>query len=350
MHSISRLLVIALLCSVGSAFAVEVQGLYEAEVPVRDKEQATRKVALGRALLSVIVKVSGQRSPDFDPQIGAAVKNPSRFVQQFRYDSTLKQDETGQPLQRLSLWARFDQAEVDTLLRSAGLPVWGRTRPAVLVWLGVEANAGRELVGSEDVSGLADTLYQSADRRGLPLLLPLLDLEDRARLSTSDIWAGFGDNILGASQRYQSETILVGRVYQVLPTVWEARWRLFLKQTPYDFSSQGDTVELALEEGLGEVADLIAERFARQGVAGDQTLVALVISDINTLPDYARALRYLESLDGVSNVSPTEVIPGSVSFQLESRGGAETLTQIIALGRTLGVVESPDQLRYRLLR
>lgn len=350
MRLLNHLLVFSALCCFGSAFAVEVKGLYEAEVPVPDKEQATRKVGLGTALLGVLVKVSGKRSPDLDPQVNAAVRNPSRYVQQFRYDSSFEQDKSGQPVQKLSLWARFDPGEVDSLLRSTGLPVWGRTRPAVLVWLGVEMDAARELVGAEDVSGLAETLYQSADQRGIPLLLPLLDLEDRARLSTSDVWAGFDDSILAASRRYQSETVLVGRVYQVLPTVWEARWRLFLDQAPYDFTSQGDSVALALEEGLGEVADLIARRFARVGAVGDQSLVSLVVSDVNTLPDYARTLRYLESLDGVSSVNPTEVIAGSVSFRLESRGGADALQQVISLGRTLSLVDASDPLRYRLLR
>jgi hypothetical protein len=44
-----------------------------------------------------------------------------------------------------------------------------------------------------------------------------MDLEDRSQLRTSDVWAGFEDNLRRAAQRYRSEGVLLGRVYERLP-------------------------------------------------------------------------------------------------------------------------------------
>jgi hypothetical protein len=166
------------------------------------------------------------------------------------------------------------------------------------------------------------------------------------------VWAGFEDNLQRASERYQSEGVLLGRVYEVAPNYWEARWRLLLEDTRSEWLEQGEGLDAVLLAGVHESADRLASRYG--GFVGTATAsgVAIKVTGIRTLGDYARALEYLDSLDEVSRVDVTRVEDGSVSFRVDARGGRETVRQVIALGRTLAEEGQPDLtegLNYRLL-
>ena len=313
--------------------AVEVKNLYEAEVAVADKDRKLRTEAFGLALLQVAVKVSGSRGATASPVVVAAVASPDRFVQQFRYRNTAPV--TGETSQSpaLNLWVQFDAPAVDALIREAGMPVWGRVRPSVLVLVAIESARGRELLSSDDPQGWAAFIQRAAAARAVPLLLPLMDLEDRSRLRASDVWAGFEDNVLRAAQRYQSEGVLLGRIYEQSPDYWEARWRLLLEDGRDEWLEQGEGLDAVLLAGVEESADLLASRFG--GFAGTTVAsgVQVDVTGIRSLRDYARTLQYLDSLDEVSRVDVTNVKNGSVSFRVDARGGRDTVRQVIEIGR-----------------
>jgi hypothetical protein len=352
----ARLLIPLLaLVSVAPTYAAEeVRNLYEAEVVVADKGAQVRREAFGAALLKVVVKVSGSRDASASPLVVEAMAGPDRYVQQFRYDNVASAPaaEASAENPALELWVQFDARAVDALIREAGLPVWGRVRPSVLVLVAIEAAGTRELLSSDDPQGWAEFIQRAAGERAVPMVLPLMDLEDRGQLRASDVWAGFEDNVQRAAERYQSEGVLLGRVYELAPNYWEARWRLLLEDSRNEWLDQGEGLDVVLLAGVHEIADRLASRFG--GFTGTTTAsgVALEVTGIRTLRDYARTLQYLDSLDEVSRVDVTRVDSDSVSFRVDARGGRETVRQVIALGRTLteeGQSDLTDGLNYRLL-
>jgi len=334
--------------------AAQMERLYEARAAVSGRDAAERERVLGELLLDVVRKVSGQRAPAGNEVIREASGHADDYVQQFRYQSELRTPPgASEPVQSFELWARFDPRAVTRLLGEAGLPVWGRIRPAPLVWLAVESGGARELVGADDVTGLAEVLALNAEQRGLPLILPLLDIEDRARLHVTDVWAGFRDTIREASRRYPTDIVLVGKVFQVLPTLWEGRWQLLVEGAAHEWTTRGDVVELAVEEAVHETADVLASRYARFPSETGPDRVALVVSGVRSVEDYGRALGYLESLELVTRVHVARVEDDRVRFELEARGGDDAVREVVALSRTLAPLDGPgggaDPLRYQLL-
>ncbi len=351
-----RLLIAFLVLVVGAPVfaASEVRNLYEAEVAVANKDRNIRSEAFGLALLQVAVKVSGRRGAAASPVIVAAMESPDRFVQQFRYRNIapVAGGNESPESPTLNLWVQFDAPAVDTLMREAGMPVWGRVRPSVLVLVAIESGGIRELLSSDDSGGWAAFIGRAAAERAVPLILPLMDLEDRSQLRTSDVWAGFEDNLRRAAQRYRSEGVLLGRVYERLPDYWEARWRLLLEDGRHEWLDQAEGLDAVLLAGVHESADLLASRFGGFSGATVADRVEVNVSGIQSLRDYARTLQYLDSLDEVSRVDVTNVKTGSVSFRVDARGGRETVRQVIALGRTLAEDGQDDLntgLTYRLL-
>ena len=331
--------------------AAQVQGLYEAEVPVASKEESERNNALGAALRKVLVKVTGERNPQSYPGVVQAMSQPSRLVEQFRYTSraagTLAESDAA--VEVLLLRARFDSRAVDGLINQTGLPSWGKTRPSMLMWLAVEDQSGRSLVGADDSPTITNVLYDAANSRGLPFVVPLMDLVDRSVIGVSDVWAGFPDTIMQASARYRADTVLLARVHQPNAAEWAARWRLFLDGAPHDWTLRNEKLDRLLVEGVNRAADVVAARFAQAAGGVSEGVVEISVADIRTLGDYARALVYLQSLDGVTRVDVNGAAGNHVLFSLAIRGGSSAFTQVIELGRTLAPMGADEGKHFRLL-
>ena len=257
------------------------QGLYEGQVAVADESEEERARALGAALEQVLSKLSGVASPG-GPAVSAAMAEPQRYLQQFRY----RENPGG--MVALSLWARFDTAAVDELMRESGLPVWSAQRPGVLAWVAVAGGDALFMAapdaGGED-AGVVDALRAGAWRRGVPLSFPLLDLEDQVRIQPAQLWQLDDSTLEQASARYTPGAILVG-------------------------------------------------------------------SGIRTLADYARALDYLQGLDQVSGLTVREARTDVFTFQMDVRGGATGLRRLASFGGVLDAEPaSPEDgtVRFRLL-
>lgn len=333
--------------------AENVDDLYQAEVPVSSQEAAERQTALGEALRAVLVKVSGDRAPERQAAVAKTLPRASRLLQAYDYhrvqpsQSLTQVGEVTPDKPDLLLRARFDPKAVESLLSRAQLPVWGRARPSLLVWLAVEEGGLRYLMGQTTEHPLREVMFTLAGQRGLPLHLPLLDAEDQANIQFMDIWADFTDVVLAASRRYAADRVLVGRLYKDPGGFWGVRWSLYSGKGSQDgtavvWEAQHQTPAEAVSEGLAVTADSLAKEFAvHYHASDDQQGLVLEIQDVNTLQDYARVNRYLESLEPVTQLIPSRVDAGRLRLELQVRGGIESLHQIIALGRVLAVDAGP---------
>ena len=345
-----------LVFAAGPVGAADVEGLYEAETPVRGQDPAERLAALRLGLAQVLVRVSGERDAGQDPLLAPVIKDAQRLVQVYRYrqvepaagpDGIERTERPG-----LILWARFDPAAVDRALRDAGLPVWGRSRPATLVWLAMEEIGRRNLAGAALDPRVDSALEAAAARRGVPMLLPLMDLADQAAVQFADVWGGFHDGVLAASARYQTDAVLVGRVYREDGGGWGARWSLYQGETPFHWESAALALEAVLEAGFDGGADVLAARFAPAGGSHEGGSVAFTVAGVGGLADYARASDYLGGLAPVAGVRVREVSADRVVFLLDLRGGEADLERAISLGRTLLPAQEgagDGGLRYRLV-
>lgn len=317
--------------------AVRADALYEAEVEVSGQGVEQRTEAIRSALTEVLVKVSGDRGAPLVLANAGLLEQATQFVQQFQYRAVAKPAQAGlPPAPEPRLWVRFDQGAVDKALRQQGLRVWGEVRPATLLWVALEEDGGRYLAGVDAMHETPSVLEARAQRRGLPVLLPLLDLEDQGRLSVADVWGNFRDSILRASARYQPEAVLAARVFRGAGDTWHGRWTLYVGDAPgLDWADQAGSREELLSAGIDQVADLVARQFAQ--VTGDAQVQVLQVSilDVDSLADYAQVGRYLQSLASVVQAEVVSLEPARVTFRLELRGDRRSLEQGVALGRSL---------------
>ena len=332
--------------------AAELSALYEAEVPVSSQKGVDREIALGLALRRVLSRVTGQRNVESHEALAAAIEEPGKFVQQFQYRTAQYEEPDSGDRETLELWARFEAELVDNLVRESGLPVWGRSRPSTLVWLSIESVEGRDLLAAADGPMYFESIEEGARRRGIPVVLPLVDLEDRFAVNLDELWAGFLDSLRIASARYDTEAVLLVRLRDFQPTFSEAHWSLLMDGGEQHWTTRSELLELLLEDGVHRAADLLAARYARSADQDATVTVDMVVTAVHTLEDYARALGYLDSLEEVERVEVEAVEPGEVRFRVDAHGGRSSIRETVALGSTLSPEGFPGPdgaLQLRLL-
>ena len=326
LKSLWAMLVLAFV--VAPAWAVEVTSLYTAQVPLDPEAEDGRDRAYETALAEVLLRVSGSELSADAEMVELLFPNPASYVVRFRPGA----DET--------LWVSFDGQAIEDVLRRSGQTVWGGDRPLTLIWLAVDWGQGkREIISADDPQRRVDAarsidrnrllrqrILDIADRRGLPVVFPLLDTVDLQNVSFSDIWGGFDAALIAASQRYAANSILVGRIRPV--SSQRNRWTYYFGDEKRSWNGEPEVV-------LNLVGDLLADEFAISGNAAPQT-VDLSIAGIDSVEAFASVQKLLAAVTLIENFSIAEVEGDRIRYRVEALGGTDRLSRAL---RFNGLIE-----------
>ena len=344
------------------ASAVRVDNLYSVELPATDQSTAERLKLFSEAMRKVLAKLTGDQALADLPQLQGPIKRAARFVQEYRYTSRPMpaEGEDGEPREQLFLTVRFDAKALDRLLRENRLRLWGRERPSTLLLMAVQQGGRLTLVADDTTPQLAAEINRLADTRGLPVLLPLNDLEDSRVLGARQIRDRDETAIAAISARYAPDALLIGTLAGNDQKGWRGNWQLRFSGRRDDWSYQGESREAVLTQALAQLARTLASEYALDSsMAGGQDLM-LTVEGVATLDDLLRVSRYLKSLEAIESLRPRLVEPNRATFRVRLRNAAQDLSRLIALGDVLEQEELPQvqagasdtlvRMRYRLLR
>lgn len=317
------------LCIASGVAAVPVENLYNAQVSVASQSASDREAAIRSALGAVLVKLTGDRDAAKRPEAQLLLKQADRYVEQYQYSQ--KQASNRQAGQGETLWVGFDANAVGRSLQDSGLPIWGRNRPYLIVWIGVEESGRRYLIEPGTQSDLREAVDVAAAARGLPVLLPLMDLEDQAAIDAADVWGNFTDRIAQASGRYRANGILVGRIHKETTGQWRSRWSLDEGGSSNQWDARSGSLREALTAGIDGTADVLAHRYAQVLTASTED-VAFAVEGVNSTAAYAKVLRYLESLESVAQVRVAALDGSRIVFGLRLRTNRDGFGRSLALG------------------
>lgn len=308
-------LILAIVAS--PVWAVEVPSLYTAQVLFDQEEDDPRARAYELALSDILLRVSSSELSVDAEMVAALFPNPASYVVRFRpgVDDTL--------------WVTFDGEAIEKVLRQSGQTVWGSDRPLTLIWLAVDWGQGeREIVSADDPARsrgearsidrnrlLRQRVLDVAERRGLPVAFPLLDTIDLQNVSFSDIWGGFDEALLGASERYQAESVLVGRIRAA--SGQRNRWSFY-------FGGEERSWDGEPEQVVALVADLLAAEFA---ISGDASLesIELTISGVNSVEAFGTVQKLLSELSLIESFSIASIEGDRIRYRVDALGGVERL-------------------------
>ncbi len=304
---IARWFACCLLFATLSATAAQVEGLYEVHEPVASQDPAERAAAMSRALQTLVVRLTGKRESAQDSRLQPLLADPQQLVQQYVYES-------GTPV---TLSVVFDPVLTQRALRDAGLSLLNAERASVLAWWLNEGETGSSLLAG-DQEGTA-ALRDAARNRGVPLSLPLGDLDEQLLANAQTLRGSDGQALQGASARYAADALLAV-VAKGAADSWQADWQLWMGDKRAAGSSSAASQAALADAVLLEVGEQLAGRFAASAAAQSLTL-EVQGSDLGRYVALQRLLEpfapRLQAVVGSSLVYQVKASPEQLRAQLQ---------------------------------
>lgn len=370
-HPLQALILAAVLLLVlQPGTALQLTGLYSQQIAVSNESDSERDRAVIDALAAVIVKVTGQQRWLENPAIERAIANAFSYVEGISYES--KQIElpiednsvaddpaksTFYTVEQRYINVDFAATLIDELLAEADIPVWDSNRPSVLVWMILQnADGERNFLTDAARPEIVQAMQDFAEQRGLPIILPVMDFEDRRNLSVDVAWDMVDEEaISNASQRYDADSILSGRLHFTAGGELVGAWKFIFRGETEVFNEYDEDLQAYLYKPLDRITNRLAGHFAINPETSNQQFVRLRVDGIKNLSAYSALLSYVQNLGLVENVTAAELDGERIELQLGLFGDSRQLFEQIALDRDLLPIESTSAssqpfLHYRWTR
>jgi uncharacterized protein len=150
--------------------------LYKAEVTLTSQGEAERRSATARALMQVVVKLTGNTQAPGNLVIRRALGNAQGYVSD-QATQTASSDAEGNtavggaPIYKTTMALTFDPVAVDMLIAGAGLRYWTGVRPRPILWLSIDDGTGARLVTAKQINVVRPLALRGVER-GLRFGLP----------------------------------------------------------------------------------------------------------------------------------------------------------------------------------
>jgi len=337
-------IVFSLLFVMNSAIAVEVTDLYTAKVPLDSQTQKDQNTALKSALEAVLVKVSGDNSILSNEFIRNETSRYTKYLAQFNYinDNGVNH-----------LVASFDETKVSQLFFQHNIPLWGRLRPLVLFWVVSEDGLSRTIISETDESSLQNEISIIAEQRGLPVVLPLMDLTDNQNIEIPDLWGRFIDPIKQASIRYVPEAIVIIRVSKnnnnyptaditpecdlvCMQSIVNVDWHIAMSNSDkveVGKQYQGANEQTLIKTIMSDITTYISKKYALTTETDNELVID--VANIDSLTKYVEVSQFLEKLSAINAVKLIKVEGNNRRFQLTIMGTPESIFSSLQLNNQL---------------
>jgi len=325
--------------------------LYTVTVTPDLEARDPRADAIRRGMMLLLTRVTGRQQAAAYPELRELIDNAAGQRYFAGYD-TLSSNEVR---------VAFNAFEVNQALTRLNMPIWGEERPATLLWVAMEFADGQRVelmadprsrglragavagIPSQPISGedaqvfdeVVREMLTAADERGLPLILPALDAEDRRQVRFADVWGGFDPFVARAAERYAADAILIARVVSTelgLEVSWTFR--------------RGERREVLTTPRARMGIDWLADEFASESATiGGARVTFLTVRDIRSWSDF-RVREYLESVSIVEWVDVDSMAGNDIVLRVAARGDDSQLRRILALDGVLLPVENAPGLVF----
>lgn len=338
------LVLMAVCVASGTARAERVVDLFEYSVVVDSQSQTDLRQAVSDGFAEVLVRASGQAEILTKPNVLSELRRADGYKLSHRYDKatidTVNSNGTTTSKQAWRLVVKYSGPMVQNLLRQLQLPIWPPRRPNTLLWLVVDRGAeGRQFVSATQLPELLQAVNASAVRRGLPVDFPLLDLEDQVALPADRVWRLDEEQIVAASQRYNPDSILVGRLTQSSQSDWRSAWTLIHKNRTEVFDNRNSDANSLIAGVMDQVANFYVSQYAIAPGSGGSVIVD--VGGVDSFAKYVDVLKYLQDLAIVRDVSLIEVNGDHMYLNIYTEGERKLFEDTLALGNKLKIDTSP---------
>lgn len=311
--------------------------LYRTEVLLDSSAENADAQARIEGMKEVIVRASGDTSAASNQVVTKALKQNSQYLTQISY---------GQIDGEQTIKMAFSEPHIRSLLSQAQLPVWPSDRANVLVWL-VEEQAERNIIWEHSDSELLATMKSEAEKRGLPITVPVGDFDDVTGVNVSDLWGGFVRPVGQASQRYPVDAVLVVKAQGNT-----LRWTLYdqkpssigvTRQAPVSGTNTGGDAASKL---INQISDYYAKHNAVVASSESSEAVKVRFTELTDAVGFFKLENNLKKLSSVASIDIVKIQSNEVTFNVHLLSSQAEFEQEVQrknpVTQMASIVEQPE--------
>jgi len=295
---------------------------------------------IAKGCLQSFVKITGEERHLRNAAVERAVRDAQSYVQEVSYRTESSGAEA-----RTFISVNFDSELVNQTLMSSGVPVWDRERPAVMLWLSVQNAAGqREVLSADSEHPMLEIVREFSRVRGLPVLFPVMDLEDRRNLPVDVAWSLDEAAIRAASVRYGADAILSGRLLESPTGDLVGLWQFLFRGSVETFDVFERDISAYSLGTLNRVTAQLASHFAFNSLeAPANARVKVRVEGMDSALDYVNLMAYMDNLAVVDTAAASLLDGTGIELDVQLSSTPFLFTEFISLGRDLQALEIPQQ-------
>ncbi|WP_413284943.1 DUF2066 domain-containing protein [Vibrio sp. MA40-2] len=288
--------------------------VFNYEVVLDSNQADSESLAKTEAMKQVVVKASGDSGAINNSVIKKALNRTSSYLSQLGY---------GEINGQKTLQIGFNPAQIQLLLNQAGLPYWSRSRANLLVWVIKDGEFGRQVLWEHDEDESLSNIKTFSSSLGLPILIPVGDIEDVSNITASELWGGFTSPISTASQRYTSDAILVIKIQQASNGEY-IRWTLYDEKAQFIIDSKREPIvgtasgnaNVALRDIIDEISQYYAQKSAIKFSGKSENTVLANFTGITSATRFFSLEKTLKGLNSVAGVDVDKIVGNQVMFNI----------------------------------
>lgn len=301
------------------------QSLFQSEISVKDRSQREWNAGIKKALINTLIKVSGNSKIESLPEL-KQLPHLSSLIQSFSY----RRKSIYGKLNQLHIVVNFDQLEIKKLLKNIHQPLWSNQRPATLIWLARQNNnSNPEIISKDSQDETMIMLNSTADRRGISVKLPNVDLDDISKISGNDVWK-FNTSIINeASKRYGTESYLAVRTYFDDDQYWHATCLWVADGINLQWTLTDKDFQDLVANVINRLADEMAAQFVSNDHGNQNNQLLIRVIGLSGIDDYSKVINYLHKLPQVKDIDVSGIEAGAAVLAINYRGDEQNLTNAI---------------------
>ncbi len=296
------------------SYAATKVDVYRAEVVLDENATDAEEVARQQGLQQVVVRASGDKLAAGNPVIVKALRQSGEFLSQIGYGTRAEQQ---------TLNMVFNAPQIRSLLTQAQLPFWSEERSGVLVWIVEDSGYGREIVWEQSEDNTVSQLKYFAGLRGLPVTVPVGDIEDVTGITPPELWGGFVQSVGRASARYPADAVLVLRISgdeessRIRYTLYDENPAYMATSSQMPQSGEGrGTLAAALESVVDDVSNYFAHKGSVQYSGESSGAVVVQILGIHAADEFFALEKQIEALNAVAGVDLLTITGDEITLRV----------------------------------
>ncbi|CAM2770962.1 DUF2066 domain-containing protein [Vibrio rarus] len=302
-----------------SALAVTKVNVFDTEAVVFEQQQDAKhsgeELARREGMRDVIVRATGDSASLESAVIQKALTQSSRFL-----STITPAEKNGQPLLKMS----FNSRQIQSLLAQANLPFWPEERARLLVWVVEDNGYDRTISWEQSERTSVANLRYIAGMKGLPITVPVGDIDDITSIKATEVWGGFTKQISKSSRRYSdADAVVVARITRK-GNQQHLRWTLYDDKPQFIADTQIASVsgeatgtnKQVTENMVAELGRYYAKKSSAKSNGEIASSMNVKFSGVKGASMFFHIERYLENLPSVASVDLVHTVGQEVNFQV----------------------------------